>query len=278
MINQPNKILTVAERKQIIANKKYWGKRAAEIQQELLKHSIKETEAQLMKYYSNAQKNIIGQFEQIYNKVLLSINDGIEPTPADLYKLDTYWQMQGELSKELQKLGNKQAALFHKKFVEQWVNVYESLALKDDTFYNKADLKLAEQMINSIWCADGKNWSSRIWTNTARLQDTLNEGLINCLVTGKSPAYLKNVLQERFNVSYTAADSIVRTEMAHIQTEAAKKRYEDYGIEQVEILADEDERRCSICGKLHEKRYYVGQQIPIPAHPRCRCCIIPVID
>ena len=38
-------------------------------------------------------KKIIKQFEETYNNVILSVEDGKEPTPADLYKLDKYWQM-----------------------------------------------------------------------------------------------------------------------------------------------------------------------------------------
>ena len=278
MINQPNKILTIKERKQIIKNKKYWGERAADNQVKITAKGIKEVELQLQQYYKDTQKKVIGQFEQIYNKVISSIDEEREPTPADLYKLDTYWQMQGQLTKELQKLGDKQAALFNKKFVEQWQNIYNALAMQGERAFNTIDKSAVEQMINQIWCADGKSWSSRVWTNTARLQETLNENLIYCVAAGKKTTELKDLLQERFNVSYTAADSIVRTEMAHIQTQAAKKRYEDYGIQEVEILADEDERRCKICGKLHEKRYPIGAAVPIPAHPRCRCCIVPVVD
>lgn len=270
--------LTEAEEKRLNRSKIYWAERAEKAQEAITSKGIKETEEQLVKYYVEAQNKIIGQFEQIYNKVIASIDDGREPTPADLYKLNSYWKMQGQLSAELQKLGNKQAALLSKKFVEQWSAIYEALAMKNDLYFAKADKKLAEQMINAIWCADGKSWSSRIWTNTSRLQETLNNSLIECIVTGKKTTDLKNLLQERFNVSYSAADSIVRTEMAHIQTEAAKKRYEDYGIKEVQIWADEDERRCKVCGKLHETKYPIGAKVPIPAHPRCRCCIIPVVD
>ena len=71
---------------------------------------------------------------------------------------------------------------------------------------------------------------------------------------------------------------IARTELAHIQTQAAKKRYEDYGVQEVEIWAEKDERQCEICGKLHQKKYPIGAAVPIPAHPRCRCCIIPMIE
>jgi SPP1 gp7 family putative phage head morphogenesis protein len=108
--------------------------------------------------------------------------------------------------------------------------------------------------------------------------ETLNEELIACVTTGKKTCELKQKLMERFNVSYSAADSLARTELAQVQTQAAKKRYEDYGIQYVQIWGDADERRCPICAKLHQKKYAVGEHIPIPAHPRCRCCIVPVID
>ncbi|MBQ8763134.1 MAG: minor capsid protein [Clostridia bacterium] len=90
-----------------------------------------------------------------------------------------------------------------------------------------------------------------MWGNTEKLIETLNEELINCVATGRNTNELKQLLQERFNVSYSNADSIVRTETAHIQTQAAKQRYTDYGIQEVEVWADEDERRCEVCGKLH---------------------------
>ena len=126
--------------------------------------------------------------------------------------------------------------------------------------------------------ADGKSFSQRVWDNVNNLVDTLNEGLVHSVITGKKTTQLKKILQERFAVSYSRADSIVRTEMSHIQNQAARKRYEDYGIKEVQVWADEDERRCEVCGKLHKKKYPIGSQIPVPAHPRCRCSIIPVVE
>jgi SPP1 gp7 family putative phage head morphogenesis protein len=174
-------------------------------------------------------------------------------------------------------LGNKQYNLFFKNFVKEYAEIYEAIALKDDLFFRKLNNSTIEQMISQIWCADGKAWSSRIWANTDKLQEALNENLIHCVLTGKKSSELKKILQEEFAVSHYRAESIVRTEMAHIQTQAAQQRYEDAGVQEFEVWADKDERRCEVCGKLHQKRYPVGAQVPIPAHPNCRCCIIPVI-
>jgi hypothetical protein len=46
----------------------------------------------MRKYYLSTSQKILDDFEKIYIKVLLSIGEGKEPTPADLYKLNTYWQ------------------------------------------------------------------------------------------------------------------------------------------------------------------------------------------
>jgi SPP1 gp7 family putative phage head morphogenesis protein len=264
----------------------YWADRAALSQTKLTNQSIKQTEKQLKKYYQKSMEKIIGQFELTYNKVISNIEEGKDPTPADLYKLDSYWKMQGQLKEELQKLGDNQVLLLSQQFTEQYIGVYESLAIPSQAAYSTIDTATANQMINTIWCADGQSWSNRVWKNTDLLQQTLNDSLIDCVVTGSKSGKLKHqlidLLQDRlkedFHKAYSRADSIVRTEMAHIQTQAAQHRYKDYGIKEVQVWADKDERRCDVCGKLHKKRYPIGSAMPIPAHPRCRCCIIPIVE
>jgi SPP1 gp7 family putative phage head morphogenesis protein len=256
----------------------YWGERAANAQAALTKKSIAQTEAQLKKYYQQTMLKILGEFEKTYLKIFQRITEGKEATPADLYKLDSYWQMVAQTRRELEKLGEKEIALLSKNFSKQFQAIYDSLALPAGDMFGTLDKETVTQMINQIWCADGKSWSQRIWTNTEKLQQALNDNLIHCVTTGAKPAELKHLLQKDFGVSFSRADSVVRTEMAHIQTQAAKKRYSDYGIEEVQIWADEDERRCEICGELHEKKYLINEVVPIPAHPRCRCCIIPVVN
>lgn len=97
------------------------------------------------------------------------------------------------------------------------------------------------------------------------------------MITGKTTSQLKKFLQDEFSVSYNRADTIVRTEMAHIQTQAARQRYQEYGIQEIEIYADTDNRTCPICAKLDGKRFGINDSLPIPAHPRCRCCALPII-
>lgn len=256
----------------------YWIDRVLRQQEKLHKKSVRQVEKQLREYYGNAMIKVLGQFETTYNKILSSVEEGREPTPADLYKLDTYWQMQNQLRKELRKLGEREIVLLSKNFEEHFFDIYFSFAIPGQEAYTQLDTSLVQQMINHIWVADGKSWSQRVWENTELLREALNDELIHCVVAGKKTTELKQLLQEQFNVSYSRADSLVRTEMSHIQNEAAQKRYEDYGIQEVEIWASEDERRCEVCGKLHQKRYPIGAKVPIPAHPNCRCTVLPVVE
>lgn len=261
----------------------YWQDRMLKAQRAIANKSLKQIEKQLKKYYNDTAKRCMEDFESVYNKLLADVEAGREPTPADLYKLDKYWQSQAQLREELRKLGDRKIKLLSEAFEADWFDTYYSIVIPnishlEDRTYNTVDTAGVQQLINRIWVADGKSWSQRIWEDTDLLAETLNEQLIHCVATGKSTRQLKNLLQERFGVSYSRADALARTEIAHIQTEAAKKRYEDYGIQQVEIWADQDERRCEICGKLHMTKYPMGANVPIPAHPRCRCCIVPVVD
>jgi SPP1 gp7 family putative phage head morphogenesis protein len=258
--------------------KSYWADRIARAQAKLTNKNTKEITKQLKKYYGSSMRRVINDFESTYNKLLATTEAGKQPTPADLYKLDKYWNMQAQLRNELQKLGDKQISTMSKIFEIQFFDIYYSVAIPSKRAFSKINRQGALQLINSIWCADGKNFSQRIWDNTEMLVNTLNEELVACVITGKKTTQLKKVLQERFNVSYNRADSVARTELSHIQNTAAQKRYEDYGIRYMQVWADKDERRCDICGKLHKKKYPIGAQVPVPVHPRCRCSIIPVVE
>ena len=256
----------------------YWQERMANEQNAISTKTTKQIEKQLRKYYAAAAKRTIEDFESTYNKLLAQKKEGKDITQADLYRLDKYWEAQEQLRQRLQKLGEKKISLLTKYFELNFFDIYHSIAIPGLKAFNTIDDKLVNQLINSVWVADGRTFSQRVWNNIDRLVETLNEQLIYTVVTGKKTSELKNLLQERFNISYRRADTLVRTELAHIQTEAAKKRYEDYGIQYIEVLVDADDRTCDECKALIGKKFPIHAAPPLPVHPNDRCTIIPVID
>lgn len=260
----------------------YWAKRQLREQDAITAKTEEDIDKQLRKYYKNTMQSVINSFESTYDKLLNTIEEGREPTPADLYNLSKYWQMQGQLKQEMQKLGDREIILLSKKFEKQWIDVYNSIALPSNVAFSTIDEAVAKQMINSIWLSDGKTFSQRIWKNIEKLTETLNDKLIECVVSGKKTTELKNLLQERFNVSYNQANTLVRTETASIQTRAAAQRYKDYGLTKYEYLGREEHDIGCNCKKLNGKIFsYAEMQTGInapPLHPNCKCAIIPVVE
>lgn len=261
-----------------MANHSYWQRRIESATNSLFNKSQRQIDKQLRKYYKSIAQQAISDYEAVYNKILAQQAAGKQITPADLYKLDTYWEKQAQVRQQLQKLGEKEISLLTKNFELTYFDTYHSISLKGMNIFNKLDNSIVNQVLNSVWCADGKSWSQRIWQNMSLLQETLNEGLVQCVVGGKPSSYLKKQLMERFNVSYSNADNIARTELAHIQTQAAQQRYKDYGIKQMEVMAERDSRTCKVCEAHDGEIYNVTDTMPVPFHPRCRCCMLPVVE
>jgi SPP1 gp7 family putative phage head morphogenesis protein len=260
----------------------YWAERQARTLEKLADKTAEEINKQLGKQYKNAMKRVIKDFEDTYAHYLAAVKKGVEPTPADLYKLDRYWQMQAQLKKELQALGDKTAAILSKAFEKEWQEVYGAIALPSDAAFSTIAPDKAKAIVNSPWCPDGKNYSDRIWDNVNKLADTLNEELVNCVTTGKKQGYLTQILQQRFNTTYYNARRLVYTETVAIQTEAAAQRYKDYGIEEYSFKTSPSEGRCSECKELDGKRFkfsekQTGKNAP-PIHPNCKCQILPTFS
>ena len=256
----------------------YWKDRETAARHALMNKSQKEIDKKLRKYYERLSKQLIKDYENLYDNLLLKKAAGEQISPATLYQLDKYWELQAQTQKLLNKFGAYQQLLLSKVFQVFYQKSYNSINIKGLKAFNTLDEATVQQIINQVWCNDGKNWSQRIWNNIAHLQATLEEGLVECVAAGRKTTQLKQILQNRFNVSYHRADTLVRTEIAHISTKAAQQRYIDYGIQEYEFYADYDERRCDVCGKLHQKRFPIHSTPKVPQHANCRCVILPVVE
>lgn len=269
----------------------YWKNRLFEAQKKWTDKDIDVINKMLRHYYKIARENIVEDFEAVYDKVLAQAEEGKPITPADLYKLDKYYKMQAQLQDTLQKLGDRTCEVLAKKFGQEYKHIYSELATDEegkaikastsDKKFSTIDEQGAKHIASQVWAADGKSWSERVWKNIGDLQRTLNEGLVDCVITGKKTTELKKKLMERFDVSYSRAETLVRTEMAHVETQAALDRYKSSGVEKVRIVVDPDEKTCKECSKWDDKiinitDIHTGTNCP-PFHPNCRCAVAPVV-
>lgn len=119
--------------------------------------------------------------------------------------------------------------------------------------------------------------SKRIWTNNAAISQRINNDISRLLYNDATPDQIKRALAADFNISYNAADRLIRTETSKFYNAAAIDSYKEAGVEEIEWLTEKDDRTCRVCGPKNGLRYPVSMPPEIPAHPRCRCVILPVI-
>lgn len=111
----------------------------------------------------------------------------------------------------------------------------------------------------------------------------IQNDLMYYIESGKKTTPLKKKLMDEYSLSYEDADTIVRTEIARIETIEAAKRYINHGGKYYRFIGGEadDEKSCETCKKLNGKKFLlskikIGVNAP-PIHDGCRCCIAPVV-
>lgn len=264
------------------SNLQYWADRQEAVLDAVANQTEEEINKKLDKYYMSAMKQIFNDFEAVYNALMTQLENGEQPTVAKLYQLDKYWQMQAKLKVLCENLGNKEATLLSKKFEEEWERVYEDAALPSVKEFAKISESNAKAMVNSPWLPDGKIFSTRVWQSTENLINALNDDFIHLVTTGKDTLELRNKLMKMVNDNIqnkrAAANRLIRTEVCHIQTAAAEKRYKDDGLEEYVFLGREEHELNCDCKKLNGKvfRFDDPKAPRPPRHPNCRCRIAPV--
>jgi len=131
---------------------------------------------------------------------------------------------------------------------------------------------------------------------TAEVSKQSNRVLATGFARGETPTTIARDLTDRIDaVGKTRATTLARTSVIDAHAEGALARYERYSdqIDGVTVEAEwqtaGDDRVCSTCQALEGRTFTIkeartetvtidGSDVPIkpPAHPRCRCAILPV--
>jgi phage head morphogenesis protein, SPP1 gp7 family len=123
----------------------------------------------------------------------------------------------------------------------------------------------------------GKNFSERIWGRSQKLGNELKEIVGKAIATGQSHAKTSRLIRERFNVSKSSADRLIRTETNYYENQAELDSYKEMGIEKYQFIATIDTRTSEICQHLDKKVFRVKDATPgvnmPPMHPNCRSTI-----
>jgi SPP1 gp7 family putative phage head morphogenesis protein len=103
------------------------------------------------------------------------------------------------------------------------------------------------------------------------------QALIDGVNNGEGARDLTNRVMDATDLDRARAETIARTETMKAFNDTAQDQFKRYGIEKVKWLATDDERECDECGAHDGEEYPIDGAPEIPAHPNCRCILIPVV-
>jgi len=266
-------------------NKAYWHRRDMRQRARLFNRSVTELDAELAKQYARVGRTLRNEIISLLEEAREA--DGTLQV-SDLYKNYRYYELMNRINAELDRLGYRQIESIEAKLLE----VYEKQsAITASAFglYNTVDTEAARLVIRELWCADGKGFSDRIWTNKAALVQKLEDSLFDFVSRGQPTAQLtsdliaeqipmsefKSILDDDFKEAYNNARRLVRTETARIQNRATQDRYREAGFTKYRILAEPD--CCDVCADLAEQVFDIDDLV-IPAHPNCRCAMVAITE
>ena len=247
-------------------SKDYWTERMMRAQR-YTDSNIEELEKQYAKIYQEAHFEVQKQFQLLlYRKSHPDNSPKGKFTRTDLYNMERYKVAEAQLELIVNKMSDELREKT-KEFLQKEYETTSKAFNSSSVMFHTIDERKLDTIINEVWCADGKNWSERIWTSEIRLKTKLQEVLMECVLKGYSASKASKILQEEFGVSRSNANRLARTELAHIETVAAQDRYKEYGITKWQVLVSEDEKTCPSCASMEGAIFPIDSTPPVPFHP-----------
>ena len=245
----------------------YWEARE---QEALYNELLKEGEKQLIGQYRRSALTVLS--------LLLDLYAGGVPTITDIYKYNRYYELLGLLNNDLKALGAKEIAITTTLLTDMYIK--NKAIIGDASMLLPTSPKEVEMVINKIWCADGKHWSSRIWTHKDELANKLRNGIIDCISRGVSKDELTKELMRIYGTEFYKADRIARTELSYVQGQSTLNRFKEMGVGYYKIITAHDGRVCDKCADLDGKIFPIDKaEIGVnyvPLHVNDRCAILAV--
>lgn len=265
--------------------KPYWQLRG----KESLAESFK-TAAAAERYIEALYKETLLSFCQKYNELLEPfVKDGVLDTAAlnaarnyDMNFNAKLQRLDAEIASFTELLNEKQQAAIlttlKKIYKDSVISTLSSFGKEPKNTYllNEAFITNAVKM---PWCADGREFSPRIWSNLQKMNRNLRATLSEAIAKGESIQNTTRKFRDIMGNTTYNTHRIIRTETAAIHTRASLDTYKELGVQEIEILTEAG--ACDTCSdaalnpiKIEESE--IGVNIT-PLHPNCKCCVIPII-
>lgn len=253
----------------------YWEKRVLANEEKAQRYAATAVQRQSRLYHS-AYQDIVRKVEQMALELLESQRYG-KLTRTELWQFKKYIDLQEFIGKLFTDLSEQQVSLtssvLYKVFEETIGTTLEELNVKGNVAYTVLNKQQANQVLNTAW--SGKHFSQRIYGTNGKIAERIKKDITDLVIQGKNTETIKRAIMRDFNVSYSYADRLIRTEASHCFNEAAKSAYRQAKVEKIRVIKEPD--CCPKCQSM-KNEYLLGTEPLLPLHPNCRCCYAPVVN
>lgn len=192
-------------------------------------------------------------------------------------KLQTQQQIEVLFGNQLDSIDTAMKSIYTSGYYHTAYEIQKGVGVAWD--FATLDDKIISKVINKPWAVDGKNFSSRIWTNKQKLVNELNTTLTQNIILGQDPQKAIDAIAKKLNTSKTNAGRLVMTEEAFFSSAAQKDCFNELDVEQYEIVATLDSHTSDICQGMDGQHFkmsewQVGATAP-PFHVNCRTTTVP---
>lgn len=202
----------------------------------------------------------------------------------DMKKITVLESKMNRIEAQLWKLGYFEQQTIGESLSRTYENIYyKSIFDSQQIFgigipFQKLNTRAVEIAITYPW--SGAMFSDLVWDNKQVLLKDLKKTITTGIIRGESYKKMARGLNDSVlgGKGYKSALRIIRTETAHVITEATAQGYKKSNlVRQYSYIATLDSRTSHICQKLDNKVFnldemQVGVNAPV-MHPNCRSCI-----
>ena len=198
------------------------------------------------------------------------------PVRNNIYKLNRLEGLQYSVRMSQLNIGavnNEEITKYLEKQAERGINAAAE-AMGFGKNFNALNGNIASKFVGVNW-SNGKNFSERIWENTDKLSQYLNNDIATGFARGVNYRKLTDIIQKRYSkVTRNDAYRLIYTEGTYVMAESSMAPFED-DFEQYRVSTVGDSRVCPICRDLSSQVFNIKDRQPgvnfPPLHPWCRC-------
>lgn len=249
-------------------NSEYWEERLAKAVWNSY-NTLEEENIALLDHYSKTMNSIRSE--------LMKLDELKELTRSEKYRREHLKLLQDQIIRECEKLGENVEKEMIENVSKQMQNIHKTAFTNiSNEKFSKLSKNACKDIINTPW--QGSSFSQRLWKNTGKLANELNDILSVGITKGKTIAEMAFQLSSRMNKDMNICHRLVRTETINSLNRASMRGLIDAGVKYVRWWAAEDERTCKTCGANHGKPDRIDKAPNLPCHPGCRCTWLPVFE